>query len=181
MATKVLALVGGISSTSINQSLFRALQKLAPAGYELTQFDIKTLPYFSQDLEADPPQEAKTLREQVQAADAILFITPEYNRSIPGVLKNAIDWASRPYGQSKWDGKTAGVLGASVGAIGTFGAQHHLRQTLAYLNLRVLGQPEAYLNISQSLENGEITNEKTLEFLRGYWQTFSEWVEHNRG
>ncbi|SMC19570.1 NAD(P)H-dependent FMN reductase [Andreprevotia lacus DSM 23236] len=180
MSTRVLAIVGGISSNSINQSVFRALQKLAPAGYELSQFDISTLPFFSQDLENDPPAVVKLLREQVAAADAILFITPEYNRSIPGVLKNAIDWASRPYGQSKWDCKTAAVLGASIGNIGTFGAQHHLRQVLAYLNLRVLGQPEAYLNVSQSLENGEITAQPTLDYLASYWKAFTAWIEHNR-
>ena len=111
-------------------------------------------------------------------ADAVLFITPEYNRSFPGVLKNAVDWGSRPYGQNLWDKKPAGVMGATISAIGTFGAQHHLRQVLAYLNMSVMGQPEFYFNASNAFDDrGRLINEKSKEFVQNYWIAFMNWIE----
>ena len=178
---KVLALIGGISSQSLNQKLFKVFQELAPENFELEQFPIERIPFFSQDLEKDPPAIVRDLRSQIKESAAILIISPEYNRSFPGVLKNAIDWGSRPYGQSSWDNKIAAVAGASVGNIGTFGAQHHLRQVLAYLNVRTMGQPEFYLNASESFdENGNLKKSGQKEFIQKYWGAFSSWIQSNQ-
>lgn len=175
---KLLVMDGGISKDSLNQKLYKAMKSHAPKGIEIVDYPIENLPFFSQDLESDLPQEVQDFKKLVKGSDAVLFITPEYNRSIPGVLKNAIDWASRPYGKSEWDKKPAGVMGASVGNIGTFGAQHHLRQVLAYLNMPTMGQPEFYLNGSKSFnDKGELTDEKTKEFIIGYWDSFSKFCK----
>lgn len=174
---RILALVGGISKNSLNKKLFTALKLQAPIGFELEAFDISKLPFFSQDLEADLPSPVKELKNLVLGAAGILFITPEYNRSFPGVLKNALDWGSRPWGQNSWDKKPAAVLGASVGNIGTFGAQHHLRQVLAYLNMPTLGQPEFYLNAAKSFDDqGNLMDEKTKGFIDGFWKSYAAWV-----
>ncbi len=174
---KILALVGGISKGSINQKLFKAMQEIAPHDYQLEQFDLSQIPFFSQDLEVDPPGLVNQLKEKIKEAHAILFITPEYNRSFPGVFKNAIDWASRPYGQSAWVGKRAGVMGASVGNIGTFGAQHHLRQVLAYLDMKVMGQPEFYLNASHAFDDqGKLMDVKIKELMINYWKSFDRFI-----
>lgn len=178
---KVLGLVGGISKDSLNKKLFYAFQSETPSNFELLNFKIEDLPYFSQDLEKDVPDVVKEFRELVKSADAILFVTPEYNRSIPGVLKNAIDWASRPYGKSVWDKKTAAVVGASMGNIGTFGAQHHLRQCLSYLNMRTMGQPEFYLNASKSFdETGKLIDKNVQELIQKFWISFKEWIQFNK-
>ncbi len=125
----------------------------------------------------DPPDIVTHLKELIRETDAVLFITPEYNRSFPGVLKNAIDWGSRPYGQNLWDKKPAAVLGASVGSIGTFGAQHHLRQVLAYLNMHTLGQPEMYFNATDAFnEEGRLVNEKTKQLLTQFFDKFQEHI-----
>ena len=178
MGTKtILTLVGGISKNSLNQKLFYAVQDQAPEGLEVKRFDISTLPFFSQDIENNPPPSVRDFKNQIEQAQAILFITPEYNRSIPGVLKNAIDWGSRPHGQNAWTKKPAGVMGASMGAIGTFGAQNHLRQILSALNIRTMPQPDFYLNGSKSFdENGKLTDDRTKEFIKKYWAAFSEWI-----
>ena len=177
---KILVLVGGISSQSLNKKLFYAFQSLAPAEFELHPFPIEKIPFFSQDLERDVPAIVHDLREQIRQSSAILIITPEYNRSFPGVLKNAIDWGSRPYGQNSWDGKIVALAGASVGNIGTFGAQHQLRQVFAYLNTRTMGQPEFYLNASKSFdEKGQMTEQGHKDFIQKYWRSFSEWINSN--
>lgn len=174
---KVLTLVGGISRESINKKLFFGIKDLELSDYEFITFDISRLPYFSQDLEMDPPDQVTAYKELIRESAAVLFITPEYNRSMPGVLKNAIDWGSRPYGMNLWDKKPAAILGASVGNIGTFGAQHHLRQVLAYLNMYVLGQPEFYFNASEAFDaEGKLTNPKTEQLLIKFFEAFNELI-----
>ena len=175
---KILCLVGGIASNSLNKKLYQLMLEFAPEDFNLSTFDISRLPFFSQDLENDPPDSVVGWKDRIREADAVLFITPEYNRSIPGVLKNAIDWGSRPYGQNLWDKKPAAVMGASIGATGTFGAQHHLRQTLAYLNMAIMGQPEFYLDASRFLDKeGRPVDGKTTELIHQYWESFSNWIE----
>ncbi len=177
---KVLCLIGGISKNSLNRKLYNAFKEEAPEGIEIDDFKIEQLPFYSQDIENDPPAIARDFKNRVKEARAILFITPEYNRSFPGVLKNAIDWASRPYGQSLWDKKTAAVVGASVGNIGTFGAQQQLRQVLGYLNMRTMGQPEFYLNASKSFDTeGKMTDESNRKFIKSYWTAFQNWINTN--
>ena len=141
------------------------------------------MPAFNQDLEATPPGEWTAFRALVKAADAVLFVTPEYNRSVPGVLKNAIDVGSRPYGSSVWKGKPAAVVSNSPGAIGGFGAYHHLRQTLVFLNMPTVNQPETYIGHVATLfgENGELTNEATREFLTGFTKVFADLIEKHSG
>ncbi len=154
----ILALVGGISRKSVNRSLYELLLTEAPAGFYLDTFPIETLPFYSQDHEEDPPAGVHQLKRAIEQADGVLFITPEYNRSFPGVLKNAIDWGSRPWMQNSWDGKPAATLGASIGAIGTFGAQAHLKAVLAFLDMAVMNHPEFYFDITRGQdENGEFT------------------------
>lgn len=178
---KIFTLVGGISKNSLNQKYFEAIKDLNLSDFEFTTFDIAELPFYSQDLEKDLPKSVKKLKEMIQSADGILFITPEYNRSFPGVLKNAIDWASRPYGQNAWKDRPAAILGASPGATGTFGAQQHIRQSLAYLNMRVLGQPEVYFGQADKAfnEQNELVNEKTEEILQLFFETFKNWINLN--
>ena len=179
---KILTLVGGISSHSLNRKLFNAILDQKFTEFEFESFDISRLPFFSQDLELDPPDAVIDFKDQIRQAEAVLFITPEYNRSFPGVLKNAIDWGSRPYGQNLWNRKPAAVMGASIGNVGTFGAQHHLRQVLAYLNLSVMGQPEFYFNGSKSFnEQGVLVDEMTKKFLRTFFDSFSDWINQVDG
>ncbi len=177
---KILVLVGGISKQSLNEKLFKSIKQKHSTDFLFSDFDIKSLPFFSQDLEADPPASVLELRKQIKAADAVLFITPEYNRSFPAVLKNAIDWGSRPYGQNSWDKKTAGVVGASVGNLGTFGAQHHLRQVLSYLNMTTMNQPEFYLNASKAFDNsGDLIDVTVEKIIAQYMAAFKLWIEKN--
>jgi chromate reductase len=177
---KVLAIVGGISKDSLNKKLFNSFKELAPKTIQFSTFNIEELPYFSQDLEKDLPASVQQFKEMIRNSDAILFITPEYNRSMPGVLKNSLDWGSRPYGQSAWDGKAAAVSGASTGNIGTFGAQHHLRSTLAYLNVKVMGQPEFYFNGSKSFDqNGKMVDESNRKFVEKFLLAFEKWAQAN--
>lgn len=179
---KVLTLVGGISRESINKKLFFAIKDLRLSDFEFITFDITKLPFFSQDLEMDPPDQVTTYKELIRESNAVLFITPEYNRSMPGVLKNAIDWGSRPYGMNLWDKKPAAVLGASVGNIGTFGAQHHLRQCLAYLNMYTLGQPEFYFNATDAFDKeGKLVNPKTEHLLIKFFEAFTDLITLCRG
>jgi len=173
----LLVLVGGISRDSLNRKLFKAVKNQIPKPLLIDTFDISKIPFFSQDLEIDPPDNVITFKEKIRHADAVLFITPEYNRSVPGVLKNAIDWGSRPYGQNLWDSRPAAVMGASPGSTGTFGAQHHLRQTLAYLNMRVMGQPEFYFTDKGSFdEQGNLKDEKSKAFLNKFLDAFHQWI-----
>ncbi|MGV8960312.1 MAG: NADPH-dependent FMN reductase [Stenotrophomonas sp.] len=175
---RIVVLVGSLRKQSINLQLARALEKLA-AGKAIFEYArIDDLPLYNQDHDGDYPQQGTRLKQQVRAADAVLFVTPEYNRSVPGVLKNAIDTASRPYGDSAFAGKPAAVIGASSGAIGTALAQQHLRNILAYLDMRVLGQPEAFIHFKQGLvdADGSITSEGTRTFLQGYVDAFIGWI-----
>ena len=171
MATyKVGYLVGSLSSTSINRLLAKALAKLAPAELALSEISIKDLPLYSPDHDADYPPVARALKQAIADVDAVLFVTPEYNRSIPGGLKNAIDWASRPWGKNSFARKPSGVIGASPGAIGTAVAQQSLRGVLCYCNSPLMNTVEAYVHFTPGLITpaGEITNEDTAEFLRNY-------------
>lgn len=175
---KTLTLIGGISRASLNKTFFRTIQEMIKDDFEFNNFDISKLPFFSQDLEHDPPDIVTQFKEQIREAQALLIITPEYNRSYPGVLKNAIDWGSRPYGQNLWEKKPAGILGASISSVGTFGAQHHLRQVFAYLNMYVLSQPEMYFNASKAFdEQGKLTNDLTRTLLFKFFSAFREHIE----
>jgi chromate reductase, NAD(P)H dehydrogenase (quinone) len=173
----VAVIVGSLRKDSVSRKLAKAFGALTP-NLKFNVVEIGDLPHFDQDLESDPPAQWVRFRKEIAAADAVLFVTPEYNRSVPGVLKNAIDVGSRPYGSSVWNGKPGAVISQSPGAIGGFGANHHLRQSLVFLNVPLLSQ-EAYLGNSFALfdENGELINEGTSEFLRAYGAQFSAWIE----
>jgi chromate reductase len=177
----IAVLVGSLRKESFNRKMAHALIELAPSQLKLQIAEIGQLPLYNQDLEASPPAPWIAFRDQVRPVHGVLFVTPEYNRSVPGVLKNAIDVGSRPYGQSIWDKKPAGVISVSPGAIGGFGANQHLRQSLVFLNMPPLQQPEAYVGGADKLfdESGRLTNGSTREFLGKYLQAFAAWVEKN--
>lgn len=179
MAYRVGYFVGSLSSTSINRILATALIRLAPSDLEFFEIPIRDLPLYSQDYDADYPAVAVGLKESIASADAVLFVTPEYNRSIPGGLKNAIDWASRPWGQNSFDHIPAAVIGASVGAIGTAVAQQSLRGVLSFCNARQMTAPEAYIQFSPDTfsDDGTVTNEGTAKFLRDYLVEFRDHIE----
>jgi chromate reductase len=166
---------------SLYRKLANALVKMAPDTLKLQIVEIGNLPLFSQDWEANPPQAASDFKQQVKNADAVLFVTPEYNRSVPGVLKNAIDVASRPYGQSAWDGKPGAVISVSPSAIGGFGANQHLRQSMVFLNVPMMQQPEAYIGNAGELfdEQGDIKNDSTRTYMEKFLQAYEQWVERN--
>jgi chromate reductase len=178
-AYKVGYFIGSLSSTSINRVLSRALIKLAPEDLEFTEIPIGDLPLYSPDFDADYPASALALKDAITAADAVLFVTPEYNRSIPGALKNAIDWASRPWGQNSFHHIPAGVIGASMGSIGTAVGQQSLRAVLSFCNARQMTSPEAYIHFSHDrfAEDGEVSDESTAMFLRDYMAEFRDHVE----
>jgi chromate reductase len=175
---KVGYFVGSLSSTSINRILSKSLIRLAPDDLEFTEIPIAGLPLYSPDYDTDYPAEGRSLKEAVAASDAILFVTPEYNRSIPGALKNAIDWASRPWGQNSFDHVPAAVIGASIGQIGTALAQQSLRAVLSFCNARQMTSPEAYITYSPEVftEDGEVSNPATAEFLRNYMTEFRDHI-----
>ena len=170
--------VGSLSSTSINRILSRALIRLAPPDLAFTEIPIGDLPLYSPDYDTDYPAEAMALKEAIARSDAVLFVTPEYNRSIPGALKNAIDWASRPWGQNSFHHIPAGVIGASIGAIGTALAQQSLRGVLSFCNARQLTSPEAYITYSPERfrDDGEVIDESTANFLKDYMAEFRDHV-----
>jgi len=176
---KVGYFVGSLAKGSLNRLLSKALVRLAPEGLAMTEIPIADLPLYSYDYDADYPPVARKLKESVETADAILFITPEYNRSIPGALKNAIDWASRPYGKNSFTLKPSGVIGTSPGKIGTAIAQQHLRSVLGYCNSPQLNFPEAFIQFAPGMitEEGKVTVASTEEFLRGYMREFHNFVE----
>src|SRR5687768_3979663 len=176
---KVGYFVGSLSSTSINRELSKALIRLAPEDLEFTEFPIRNLPLYSPDYDADYPPEAAALKDAIRQSEAVLFVTPEYNRSIPGGLKNAIDWASRPWGQNAFDHIPAGVIGASIGQIGTALAQQSLRGVLSFCNARQMTAPEAYIHFTPGLvsDDGEVNDESTTNFLTDYMQEFRIHVE----
>lgn len=175
---KVGYLVGSLSSTSINRLLAKALVRLAPPELELTEIPIRDLPLYSQDYDADFPAVARGFKQAIADVDAVLFVTPEFNRSIPGGLKNAIDWASRPYGQNSFARKPSGVIGTSPGAIGTALAQQSLRGVLCFCNSPLMNTVEAYIQFKPGLitEDGQVTDESTAEFLRNYMKEYHAFV-----
>ena len=173
----VAVVVGSLRKDSVSRKLARAFAALAP-NLKYDFVEIGDLPLFDQDLEPTPPAQWVRFRDEIAAADAVLFVTPEFNRSVPGALKNAIDVGSRPSGQSVWNGKPGAVISLSPGAIGGFGANHHLRQSLVFLNVPLLSQ-EAYVGNAFALfdERGELINESTAEFLKSYGAAFASWIE----
>jgi chromate reductase, NAD(P)H dehydrogenase (quinone) len=179
MPYRVGYFVGSLSSTSINRILAKALIRVAPDDLEFTEIPIRDLPLYSQDYDADYPPEARALKDAIAATDAVLFVTPEYNRSIPGGLKNAIDWASRPWGENSFDHIPAAVIGASVGQIGTAVAQQSLRGVLSFCNARQMTAPEAYIQFSADVfgEDGTVSNPGTEEFLRDFMSEFRDHVQ----
>jgi chromate reductase len=177
---QIAVLVGSLRRDSFNRKLADAIVKLAPAEFSFKQLQIGDLPLYNQDDDAKQAESVKRLKAEISAAQGLLFVTAEYNRSIPGVLKNAIDHASRPYGQSAWAGKPAGVIGASVGAIGTAMAQQHLRNVLAYLDVPTLGQPEAFVHAKEGLfdPSGNIGPD-SRKFLLGWMDRYVAWVKQH--
>jgi chromate reductase, NAD(P)H dehydrogenase (quinone) len=176
----IAVIVGSLRQDSLNRKLATAIAKLAPAEFSFTQLEIGDLPLYNQDDDAAPAPSVTRLRTEIRAAKGLLFVTPEYNRSIPGVLKNALDHASRPYGQNAFAGKPSGVLGASVGAMGTAMAQQHLRNILSYLDAPAMSQPEAFIHAKDGLfdTNGNI-GEGSLKFLQGWMDKYVTWVKKN--
>ncbi len=179
---RIAVIVGSLRRDSFNRKLADAIAKLAPPAFSFSQVRIDDLPLYNQDDDASPAASVTRLKAEITAAQGLLFVTPEYNRSIPGVLKNAIDHASRPYGQSAWAGKPAGILGVSVGAMGTALAQQHLRNILAYLDVPTLGQPEAFIQAKDGLFDaaGNIGAD-SLGFLQGWMDRYVAWVTRHAG
>jgi chromate reductase len=183
MALKVAVLVGSLRKASLTRKMAKALIDLAPAALSLSIVEIGDLQLYNEDLETDAPQAWVAFREAVHPVDGLLFVTPEYNRSVPGGLKNAIDVGSRPYGKSVWSGKPGAVVSVSPGAIGAFGANHHLRQSLVFLDVPTMQQPEAYIGGAATLfdEQGGIANEASKTFLARFMASFAAWVETHHG
>ena len=177
----VAVLVGSLRKASLNRKLAQALIEMAPPSLALKIVEIGDLPLYNQDSEDPPPATWTDFRKAIDGSDAVLFITPEYNRSVPSALKNAIDVGSRPYGKSAWAGKPGAVISVSPGAIGAFGANHHLRQSLVFLNVPAMQQPEAYIGGADKLfaEDGSISNPGTHEFMTKYLAAFEQWITRN--
>ncbi|GAA0710079.1 NAD(P)H-dependent oxidoreductase [Dokdonella soli] len=177
----VVVIVGSLRKASLNRRLARTLIEVAPAALKLEIVEIGTLPLYNQDLDDDPPSAWTAFRERIRSADGVIFVTPEYNRSVPAPLKNAIDVGSRPYGKSAWSRKPAAVVSGSPGATGGFGANHHLRQSLVFLDMPAMQQPEAYIGHADKLfdESGRMTNDSTREFLGKVLQAYAAWLERN--
>jgi chromate reductase, NAD(P)H dehydrogenase (quinone) len=175
---QIAVIVGSLRKDSFNRKLATAIERLAPADFQFTQLRIDDLPLYNQDDDGQQAASVLRLKGELKAAQGLLFVTPEYNRSIPGVLKNALDHASRPYGQSAWGGKPAGVIGASVGAIGTALAQQHLRNVLAYLDVPTLGQPEGFIHAKEGLFDADgNVGEGSKKFLQGWVDAYAAWVK----
>lgn len=177
----VVVLVASPSPKSVNRKLANTLEKLAEGKLRFDYLDIFNLPYYDNDLWANPPAVITELKRRVEAADAALIVTPEYNRSVPGVLKNALDWASRPYAQSSWMDMPTALVGATPGATGTAAGQGHLRSILPVYGMLVMGQPEVYFNMKPGLitDDLEITDETTFAFLNGWVQKFTAFIERH--
>lgn len=175
----IAVLVGSLRKDSLNRKTAFALADLAPALIKLSQVEIGQLSMYNQDLDEAPPAEWIAFRQRIKAADGVLFVSPEYNRSVPAALKNAIDIGSRPYGQSAWQGKPGGVVTVSPGAIGGFGANHHLRQMLTFLDVHPLQQPEAYLGNAGKWfgEDGKLQDESARKFLQTFVNAYAAWVQ----
>jgi chromate reductase len=181
MAYQIEVVVGSLRRDSYNKQLAHALTKLASADFNFSFIDIGVLPLYSQDYDPDFPEVARKFKQQIESADGLLFVTPEYNRSMPGVLKNALDWGSRPWGTNSWKDKPAAVCGISPGATGTALAQQHLRNVLAYLDVPTLGQPEIFLKYSEGFfdDKAAIANEDTRKFLQGFIGRYEAWVKRH--
>ncbi len=175
---RILGIAGSLRRESYNRAALRAATELVPEGASIETFELDGIPGFNQDEESQPPAKVTELKKRIREADAVLIVTPEYNYSIPGVLKNAIDWASRPYGDSAWNGKPAAIMGASVGTIGTARAQYHLRQMMVFLNMFPVNQPEVMIgNASERFDaQGNLTDEATKDFIRQLLQNLVEWT-----
>ena len=175
---RILGIAGSLRRNSYNRAALRAAVELAPEGASIETFELDGIPGFNEDEEQNPPAKVVELKKRIREVDAILFVTPEYNYSVPGVLKNAIDWASRPYGDSAWNGKPAAIMGASVGAIGTARAQYHLRQMMVFLNMFPVNQPEVMIaNASKRFDaEGNLTDDATKEFIRQLLQSLVDWT-----
>jgi chromate reductase, NAD(P)H dehydrogenase (quinone) len=180
-ARRVAVLVGSLRKDAFTRRVAQALQQLQPASLHLEIVEIRDLALYNQDTEESPPASWVAFRESVRACDAVIFVTPEYNRSIPGALKNAIDVGSRPYGKSVWSGKPCGIVSASPGALGGFGANHHLRQCLVFLDMPVVQQPEMYLGgVDKLVEpGGKVTSDATRELFTRFLSAFANVAERN--
>ena len=180
---RILGIAGSLRQKSYNRAALRAATELLPEGATIDTFDLGGLPGFSQDDEQNPPEKVVELKRRIRESDAVLFVTPEYNYSIPGVLKNAIDWASRPHGDSAWSGKPAAIMGASVGALGTARAQYHLRQVMVFLNMFPINQPEVMIAHAHERfdAEGNLTDEQTKEFIRHLLRNLVEWARRLSG
>ena len=181
MPKDVLVVVGSVRKDSLNLKLARALAALAPASLKLEIVPIGDLPLYNPDLDGNPKPEWVAYKARVKKADAILFVTPEHNRSMPAALKNALDLASRPYGDNAWNTKPGAVVSASPSAIGGFGSNHHLRQSLVFLNVPAMAQPEAYIGHADKLfdADGKLINESTEKFLKNFLAAFEKWIAAN--
>lgn len=182
--TKVGVIVGSLRKESYSRKIAHNVVDMFPSGYETEFIEIGNLALYNEEYDANPPSEYTDFRNKIRLCDAFLFVTPEYNRSVPGVLKNALDVGSRPYGESVWDEKPAGIISQSISNLSGFGANHHLRQSLTFLNMPVVQQPEVYLANAQDLldENGKIHNEDTKAFLQSFIDTFVKLIEgHTHG
>ena len=179
MAYEVGVLIGSLAKESINRKLAHAVMRIAPPTLRFQEIPIRDLPLYSYDYDANYPPVARTFKESIEKSDALLFVTPEYNRSIPGALKNAIDWGSRPWGKNSFTRKPSAVIGASIGKIGTAVGQQHLRSILSYVNSPELAQPEFYLYFTPGLitDDGEVTNEDTLAFMKKWMEAFEAFVD----
>ena len=175
---RILGIAGSLRHESYNRAALRAATQLAPEDAVIEIFELDGIPGFSQDEEQNPPAKVAELKRKIRESDAILFVTPEYNYSVPGVLKNAIDWASRPYGDSAWDGKPVAIMGASIGAMGTSRAQYHLRQMFVFLNMFPINQPEVMItNCMESFDaEGNLTNEMSKDLIRQLLQSLVNWT-----
>lgn len=175
---QILGFAGSLRRESFNRSALRAAQQLVPEGATLEIFELDGIPAFNQDEEKNPPAQVVQFKKRIRAADALLIVTPEYNHSIPGVLKNAIDWASRPYGEGAWSGKPAAMMGASIGAFGTVHAQNHLRQILSTLNVFLLNQPAVMIgNAAERFDaEGNLIDDATKDYIRKLLQHLVEWT-----
>jgi chromate reductase len=175
---RIRGIAGSLRKGSYNRSALRAAVRLVPADSTLDTFDLDGIPPFNQDHEREPPSAVREFKAAVKAADAILIVTPEYNYSVPGVLKNAIDWASRPYGDNAWDGKPVGIMGASIGMLGTGRAQYHLRQMFVFLNMFPLNQPEVMIAYADEKfdEKGNLKDDMTAQRIRELLEALVDWA-----
>lgn len=177
----IVVIIGSLRKASYNRKIAHALMTLAPSELHMEIVEIGQLPLYNQDYDEASPAEYTQFRERIARADAVLFVTPEHDRSMPAALKNALDVAGRPSGQNVWRGKPAGIVTASIAAIGGFGANHHLRQSLVFLDLPAMQQPEAYIGRVQTLldDNGQLNNDDTRKFLGSFMQAYAAWIKRN--